>query len=53
MNTKKTVTVWHLRVAPALIEKVRKLAKAEQRSVTKQAQVLLERAVAEATNGSK
>lgn len=47
MTTKKpqTVTIWRLRVPLSLVAKVKKLAEQEHRSVTKQAQVLLEEAI--------
>jgi hypothetical protein len=48
-KTHKVTTVWHLRVPMTLVLKVRKMAEANKRSVTKQAHVLLE----EALNGNQ
>jgi hypothetical protein len=47
MTTKKPqpVTIWRLRVAPAIVTKVRKLAEQERRSMTKMAELLLEEAL--------
>jgi hypothetical protein len=39
------VTVWRLRVPVEIVVKVKKLAQINRRSVTKQAQVLLEEAI--------
>lgn len=49
IKTQKATTIWHLRVPLTLVSKVRKLAKENKRSVTKQAHVLLE----EALNGNQ
>jgi hypothetical protein len=39
------MTVWRLRVPVSIVEKMRKLAAKEQRSITKQAQIVLEDAL--------
>jgi hypothetical protein len=41
----KATTVWRLRVPKSLVAKIRKLADEQRRSVTKQAELLLEEAV--------
>lgn len=46
MTTKKPqTTVWRLRVPLSLVEKIKRLAAAEKRSVTKQAEIVLEEAL--------
>jgi hypothetical protein len=44
-KTPKTVAIWRLRVPVEMVRKVQELAEVEQRSVTKQAAVLLQEAL--------
>lgn len=44
----KVTTIWRLRVPVSIVEKMRKLATEQKRSVTKQAEIVLE----EALNGN-
>lgn len=53
MPTKKTqsvTTIWRLRVPASLVRRVKELAAREKRSTTKQAEMLLQRAVEQAGN---
>jgi hypothetical protein len=47
-KTQKVTTIWHLRVPASLVAKVKRIADEQKRSVTKQAELLLE----EALNGN-
>ena len=44
-NDNRVTTIWRLRVPKTLVAKVKKLAEMQKRSVTKQAELLIEEAV--------